>query len=305
MVALPTVSIVMPTFNRLRFLPSTVQSILEQSMEDWELIVADDGSDEDVLDYLETLETDPRVRVLRLAHSGNPGVARNAGIAAARASLVAFMDSDDLWEPSKLERQLVAMRAEPQCRWSYTAFRIVDSEGTLLASERYRTWTPYGGQIFAETVRTSASIRTPSVVASTELLREAGAFDEAIDCSVDYDLWMRLALRSPVCVVDEPLVRVRRHSENLRREVAAPYLARDHYLQKLARQVAGAERTLLEEERSRNALQMADAILAAGDRWRSVTALRRSIAFSWTYPRWWYGSMKALARACIAPRRGR
>ena len=64
--------------------------------------------------------------------------------------------------------------------------------------------------MFDETVRGAVSIRSPAVVvARTELVREVGAFDEAIDCAEDFDLWTRLALRSPICVVDEPLVRVR------------------------------------------------------------------------------------------------
>jgi glycosyltransferase involved in cell wall biosynthesis len=303
--AQPTVSVVMPTFNRLQFLPSTVESIFRQTMQDWELIVADDGSDQQVLDYLHTLEGDQRVRVLRLARSGNPGTARNAAIAVARTPLVAFVDSDDLWEPSKLERQLALLRAKPECRWSYTAFSVVDAEGMLLASERSRPWTSHSGQIFAQTVRSAASIRTPSVVASTELLREVGAFDEAIDCSEDYDLWIRLALRSPVCLVDEPLVRVRRHAENLKREVSAPYLARDYSLCKLARCVTGAQRALLEKERSRNALALAAKTAAYGGRWRALGVVAKSLPFSWKYPSWWYRCARALARACFAPSRKR
>ena len=154
--------------------------------------------------------------------------------------MLAFLDSDDLWAPTKLERQLAALRANPECGWSYTAFVMVDADGTPLPSERSRPWTPHSGQIFTQTVRTTASIRPSSVLASTALVREAGAFDEAIDCSEDYDLWLRLALRSPVCVVDEPLISVRRHSSNPKRRAGAPHLARDYSLRKLAAQLDGA-----------------------------------------------------------------
>ena len=218
----PIVSIVMPTFNRLEFLPATVESVLMQTMPQWELIIADDGSNRETLDYLENLTRDERIRLVRLHHSGNAGAARNAAIAEARATLLAFLDSDDLWAPNKLERQIAALRANSECRWSYTAFVMVDASGTPLSSERSRPWTPHSGEIFAQTVRTTASIRPSSVLASTAFVREAGAFDVAIDCSEDYDLWLRLALRSPVCVVDEPLIHVRRHSSNPKREPAAP-----------------------------------------------------------------------------------
>lgn len=297
------VSIVMPTFNRLEFLPAAVESVLAQTMPDWELVIADDGSSSDTLDYLQSLTRDERVRLLRLRRSGNAGAARNAAIAAARAELVAFLDSDDLWSPSKLERQLAVLRANVECGWSYTAFVMVDAEGVPLATERHRPWTPHAGRIFTQTVRTTASIRPSSVLASTALVREVGAFDEAIDCSEDYDLWLRLALRSPVCVVDEPLTRVRRHSSNPRRPAGAPHLARDYSLRKVADRLDGPERRLLVEERSRNALGLAGAFTAHGERWRSVVAVGKSLPLGWRHPHWWYGAAKALARACLGPGR--
>jgi glycosyltransferase involved in cell wall biosynthesis len=301
----PVVSIVMPTFNRTEFLPASVESVFAQTIPQWELIIADDGSNPETLEYLDTLTSDARVRVLRLRRRGNPGAARNAGIAAARAALLAFLDSDDLWAPNKLERQLSVLRANPECRWSYTAFIMVDAQGTPLASERARPWTPYSGDIFAHTVRTTASIRLPSVLANTAFVRETGAFDEAIDRSEDYDLWMRLALRSPVCVVDEPLLRVRRHSSNENGRPDGAYVARDYSLRKLARALDGATRTLVLEERSRNALALAAATHASGVRWRSVAVLAKSLPFSWQYPRWWCGAARALGRACFRRARPR
>jgi glycosyltransferase involved in cell wall biosynthesis len=256
-----------------------------------------------LVDYLASLEKDPRVRVLCLPHSGNPGIARNAGIAAARAPWIAFMDSDDLWAAHKLERQLALLRSEPDRGWCYSAFVVVDGDNIPRASERNRPWTPLSGRIFAATVRCAASICTPSVVVRKDLLTKVGAFDAAIDVAEDYDLWMRLALESPAGVVDEPLVRVRRHAENLSRPLAAPYVARDYSLRKLARMVRGRDLRVVDEERSRNALALAAATFRSGRRWRSLTVLAESAPFAWKHPRWWYGSVKALARACVA--RGR
>lgn len=295
----PAVSIVMPTFNRLEVLPETVDSVFRQTLREWELLVADDGSDGDVLDYLETLRRDERVHLLRLAHARNPGKARNRAIGVARAPYLAFLDSDDLWEPAKLERQLATMRANPDCGWSYTAFILVDAVNAPLASERTRLWAPHGGRIFVQTVRTTAAIHPSAVVARTELVRDVGGFDELIDCSEDYDLWMRLALASPACVVGERLVRVRRDPGNENREVSRAYVARDYSLRKLAARLDGAERALLEEERSRNALAQAAETAARGRPWRALVPVARSLTFSWRYPRWWYGAAKAVARACL------
>ena len=297
---LPLVSIVMPTWDRLRFLPATVRSIFAQTLGGWELVVADDGSGRPVLDYLATLEVDERVRVLRRGHVGNAGAVRNAAIAEARAPLLAFIDSDDVWEPTKLELQLAEMRAQPACGWCYTGFVNVDADEVPLASERGRSWTPHAGDVFAEVVRGSVSIRTPCVMAKTELVRDVGGFDEAIDCAEDYDLWMRLALRSPLCVVDKALVKVRRYARVYPdRAIGEAHEALDYSLRKLAPGLEGPHRSLVKEARSRNALAKAATISAHSGRWRALSAVASSAGFSWRYPRWWYGAAKALARACL------
>jgi glycosyltransferase involved in cell wall biosynthesis len=141
MMAGPLVTIVLPTFDRFEFLPAAVQSVFSQTMRDWELVVADDGSGREVRDYLNTLNDGARVRTLFLPHSGNPGRTRNAAIAVARAPYIAFLDSDDVWEPRKLERQLATMRAEEECDWSYTGVTFIDDEGNPLAVELNRRWT--------------------------------------------------------------------------------------------------------------------------------------------------------------------
>src|SRR5262245_55647877 len=98
----PVVSIVLPAFNRLVYLRAAVASVFKQSFTDWELIIGDDGSDEDTRAYLGTLDQPPRVKVLWLAHTGNPAVVRNAALLEAKGEFVAFIDSDDEWLPDKL-----------------------------------------------------------------------------------------------------------------------------------------------------------------------------------------------------------
>ena len=237
--------------------------------------------------------------MLWLPHTGNAGKTRNAAIEQARAPFIAFMDSDDLWAPTKLEAQLAKMQAEPECGWSYSAFVLIDAHDAPLSSERGRHWTPYRGHVFAETVRGAVSIRSPCVVARTELVREVGGFDEALACAEDFDLWTRLALRSPICVVDEPLVRVRRHPNNSGRKIGSASVARDYSLRKLAQRTSGRARALVAKERSRNALAHSAALAEHGDRWTSLAPVASSLRFSWRYPGWWYGAAKALARACL------
>ena len=204
------VSVVLPTFNRLRFLRPAVESLYAQTLTDWELIVADDGSDPETKQYLQSLANHPRVTVVWLPHSGRPSIVRNAALRRAGGEYVAFLDSDDLWAPTKLARQIETLRTRVNCRWSYTGFLRVDASGIPLPEEARRPWwVPYEGDIFEQVATGRAAIRTPSVLATRELIAQAGGFDEAMLSAEDYDLWLRLALYSEVAIVDEPLVHVR------------------------------------------------------------------------------------------------
>jgi len=306
MMAAPLVTVVLPTFDRFELLPPAVQSVFAQSMPDWELVVADDGSGPEVREYLGALNDGARVRTLFLPHSGNPGRARNAAIAMARAPYIAFLDSDDEWEPRKLELQLEAMRAAQDCDWSYTGVTFIDDEGRPIAVELYRRWAPYSGDVFERILRDPASVRTPTVViAATQLVRDAGGFDEAIDCGEDADLWLRLALRSPACIVGESLARIRHHPHNQQREVSRPFVSRDYSLRKLSEGATNAQRVLLERERSLNALLLAVETATQDGRWRSLATVGKTLPLGWKFALWWYESAKALVRACFLPSRAR
>lgn len=296
------VSVVLPTFNRLKFLRPAIESVYAQTFSDWELIVADDGSDLETRQYLQALATQPRVTVLWLAHSGRPAVVRNAALKRATGNYVAFLDSDDLWGATKLERQVGALRERIGCRWSYTAFLRVDACGRALAEEAGRPWVPYEGEIFEQVVTGRASIRTPSVLVTRQLIAQAGAFDEAMLSAEDYDLWLRLALCSEVAVVDAPLVQVRYHDENHTREWQAAYVGRDRSLRERQRLVDSGRRALLRAERMRNALKLARAHAELGEHRRMLRALWESLPYCWTYPHWWLTVLKTVLLP-VVPRR--
>src|SRR5258708_34074473 len=112
----PAISIILPTFNRLKYLRLAVDSVFAQTFADWELLIADDGSDEETRAYLRGLENLPRVKVIWLSHSGNPSAVRNAALREARGDYIAFLDSDDMWMPAKLEPQIYVLTASHR-RW--------------------------------------------------------------------------------------------------------------------------------------------------------------------------------------------
>jgi glycosyltransferase involved in cell wall biosynthesis len=298
--AQPLVSIVLPTFGRLHYLRSTVDCVYRQTFEDWEILIADDGSDADTQDYLRTLASESRVRVVWLSHTGVPAIVRNAALREARTEYVAFLDSDDLWLPQKLERQFQVLRARPDCHWSYTGFSQIDGSGQMLINAPHGQWTPREGWVFEHLVAGPfLPIRTPSVLANRELIMRCGGFDEALRSGEDYDLWLRLALESQVAVVDEPLIQVRRHEHNYSHNWEAAFAGRDYSLAKLRSRCGGKRRALLRSERTKNALNLAATHAWRGNPAQMMRALWRSLPYSWMSPRWWFGLLKIPLRPYI------
>ena len=219
---MPRVSIVLPTWNRLQYLDATIASVLAQSFEDWELLIADDGSGPELRAALQELSADTRIRVLWLAHSGNPPAVRNAALACASGAYVAFIDSDDVWMADKLERQLAALRAAPGRRWSYTGFTLIDGSGAVLehplAQVRARD---AGAGTLAALLAGEALVTQSSVLVERSFLEEARGYDTAFPICGDYELWLRLARGSAAAIVADTLVQVRRHRDHYSDDVAA------------------------------------------------------------------------------------
>lgn len=130
------VSVVMPVYNAAAYLAGSIASVRAQTWPHWELLAVDDGSRDGSLELLRELAaSDPRVRPLPQARNAGVAAARNAGIEAARGRWIAFLDSDDAWEPRKLELQVADMRAR-DLAISYTAYRRVAEDGRLLSEVR-------------------------------------------------------------------------------------------------------------------------------------------------------------------------
>src|SRR4051794_23876242 len=173
---MPTVSIILPTFDRLGHLTRAVDSVFAQTLTDWELLIADDGSGAEARRYLQGL-SDPRVTVLWLEHSGNPARARNAALRVARGEYLAFLDSDDLWAPRKLEEQVELLRARPGHRWCYTYADCIDGRGEPVSGMDLRP--PGEGWILEPLLRDlAATIGMPALMAERALVLELGGFDE-------------------------------------------------------------------------------------------------------------------------------
>jgi glycosyltransferase involved in cell wall biosynthesis len=296
------VSIILPCYNRLQYLRAAVESVRAQSFQDWDLILADDGSGAETAAYLKQLERLPRVRVLWLPHSGSPSVARNAALRVACGTYAAFMDSDDAWSPQKLERQVAVHRAHPARRWSYVAMDRIHEDGTLMLGEPQRP-TPEGA-IFAALLALRADVSMSAVMAERALLQEIGLFDEALAYFEDFDLFLRLSLRSEASVVSEPLVHMRSHGEHYSDNRVGMLEGRATLLRKMrpdARRLGLG--TLLAREQRGNYADLARAYASGGRRRAALRCLWQARAGALTDPRWWR-AWAALGRSLVpAPAR--
>jgi glycosyltransferase involved in cell wall biosynthesis len=296
---MPSVSVILPSFNRPQFLELAVRSVFAQTFSDWEMIVADDGSNEETRQYLKSI-AGPKVRLLWLSHTGNPSAVRNAAVAAASGRYLAFLDSDDEWAREKLQKQIAALQARPQSRWSYTACRHIDEFGRLIPKRRASAAPAPEGWIFEQLLTLQIGIAMPTVVAERDLFDEAGGFDEQQRFGEFHDLVLRLALRGEVVVVREQLCSVRTHDEHYSSNQIENHAGWLRLYQKMAAITVGSklQRHCVRMQADAS-LSIARAYAEKRDYRGAYATLARALPFSWRFPGWWWGAIKRIVRPAI------
>src|SRR4051794_34258617 len=204
------VSVVVPTHDRRQILPQTVQSILCQRGVAIELIAVNDGSTDGTGPWLDRLAaTDPRVKIVHHAEPRFVSGARNAGIARAAGRWVAFCDDDDIWAPDKLAVQLSALRVG-SARGGCTGVAVGGERLQVIGHHHVE-----GGDVLASLLESNRIPTGSTVIAECDLIRDVGGFDPGLRGSEDWDLWVRLALHSPLAAVDRPLIAYRLGRQSL------------------------------------------------------------------------------------------
>lgn len=215
---MPTVSVIIPTYNSAHYVVEAVESVLAQTWQDFEILVIDDGSTDETEQVMRRYETP--VRYIRQPNGG-VAVARNRGIAESKGKYVAFLDADDTWLPHKLERQIETLQRHPQYRACYSALSIVDADLHPLGINRSQRQ----GSALEDLLTRGNVIATPSSVLCERSLFDVGGFDPKLSQCADWDMWVRLAAQTEFLYLDEPLVTYRQHGTNMSRN--APLLEHD------------------------------------------------------------------------------
>ena len=184
------ISIIMPTFNRADFIVESVNSIVNQSYKDWELIIIDDGSTDNTKTVLAGLLDDPRISYIKQENSGQ-SCARNSGIKAAKSKWLCFLDSDNLWPEDKLSVSWKYVEENPKAEIIYGEITRIDENGRCLGPASMKR---YSGRITSKLLNDNF-ITINTVTMKKDCINALGGFNETDRLAEDYELWLRLSTR--------------------------------------------------------------------------------------------------------------
>ena len=201
----------MAVYNGERWLGQTLTSLADQTFDDFEVIVIDDGSTDKSASILaEAAARDARYRVITQANCGLVA-SLNRGLAEARAPLVARIDADDIAEPERFARQLNFLAAHPKVAALGSAIRIIDADGAFLRLQAF----PCGPKYVYKAMIQSCALAHPAVMMRRDMVLAVGGYREAFRHAEDYDLWLRLGEIYELDNLPEPLLRYRHHGQSV------------------------------------------------------------------------------------------
>ena len=207
---LPTVSVIIATYNREKFIGAAVESVLKQTYKDFEVIIIDDGSNDSTKEIIANLK-DPRIRYYYQENKGR-SIARNIALGLAKGKYITFLDSDDLYLPNKLEIQFDYMERNPNIYMIYTSAYCMDELGKDL-NHKYEANT--SGKIYKDIAFfIPVTITLPTVMVRRQVFEKAGNFDEVMYRFEDTDMWRRISKHYEIGAMPEFTCRLRTHSDN-------------------------------------------------------------------------------------------
>jgi glycosyltransferase involved in cell wall biosynthesis len=206
---MPEITVVIPAYNGEKTIRETIHSLHQQTFQDFEIIVSNDGSKDRTVEVVESIN-DERIKVFSYENRGLP-TARNRGITQARGEFITFIDADDLWTSDKLELQLAALKKHPEAgvAYSWTCFMNVDEQGqpvSFLPAPQYS----FSGDVYKQLLMGDFILSGSNVMIRREAIDSAGEFEPTLKSCEDWDYWLRLAARWPFVVVPKYQILYRR-----------------------------------------------------------------------------------------------
>ena len=207
------VSVVIPAYNAMTYLPKTLDSVLQQTFTDFEVLIVNDGSTDSIMAWFTTVGDD-RVRLISQANQGLPG-ARNTGITEAQGEHIAFIDADDLWEPTKLEKQVQCLDAKPEVGLVYAWTLLIDQHGNSTGTV---TAAQVEGHVWEKLLLGDVVGSGSAAMVRRSCFDQVGLFDPDLTSIEDCDMWVRIAAHYPFAVIKEVLVSYRQHSTSMSKD---------------------------------------------------------------------------------------
>lgn len=195
---MPKISIIIPAYNAEKTITETWESIQNQTYSDWEVIAVDDGSTDNTLTLLKTID-DPRLKVFSYPNAG-VSIARNRGLAEATGDYIAFLDADDLWTPDKLELQLAALESNPHAGVAYSWVIFFNSERN---TKSLGTPNFFEGNVYRSLLLNNFVANGSNPLVSRAAVKSVGEFDPTFPHCADWDYYLRLAAQWPFVVVPQ------------------------------------------------------------------------------------------------------
>jgi glycosyltransferase involved in cell wall biosynthesis len=206
----PKVTVAIPAYNAMEYLPETLKSVLNQTYPDFEVIIVNDGSTDNIVEWFTGIK-DPRVKLISQINRGLAG-ARNTGIENARGEYIALVDADDVWESTKLEKQIRLLDDDDDLEVTYTWASLINEKGESIGKIHK---TEIEGKIWEQLLERNP-IKPSSVVLRRSCFDRVGLFDENLRSFVeDWDMWLRLAKLYSFRAVKEPLLYYRERSSSV------------------------------------------------------------------------------------------
>ncbi|HEY9832880.1 MAG TPA: glycosyltransferase [Stenomitos sp.] len=198
---MPLISVIIPVYNGEKTIRETIYSVLSQTLQNFELIVVNDGSKDSTVEIVEGIQ-DPRLKLFSYPNAGQ-AMSRNRGFSHAVGEYISFLDADDLWTPDKLEAQLKALQENPQADVAYSWTNYINESGQYL---RQGSYVKVSGDVFKNLLVVNFLENGSNPLIRAKALTEVGGFDGAVTPAEDWDMWLRLAARYHFVAVPSPQI---------------------------------------------------------------------------------------------------